>query len=172
MPRTHAAEPQRPAEKSIFWAKLLPLTLLCESGLLPATDGRMPHLPTETQTKSNLICYETKYYSPNKHGGSYTARVRGSGVPLRSIGWVGRAAAWQRASTPGRSLPRRLHPATPNHAPCSCRILDPSRADIDSVHGSMNSTNASVFRCSIEFPINTPKLEFYFYSDITTHVRT
>lgn len=45
-----------PAEKSIFWAKLLPLTPLCESGLLPTTNNGMPHLARDvTRTKPYLL---------------------------------------------------------------------------------------------------------------------
>lgn len=94
------------AEKSIFWAKLLPLAPLCVSGLLLATENPMPDLPPRRGQNQTLSVTQQSTISSIKRGGSCTAGVLGSSVPLRSIGWVGRAAAWRRPSTPARSLPR------------------------------------------------------------------
>lgn len=57
------------------------------------------------RTESHLICYGTKCYFPYQVRGQLNREGTCIAVPLRSIGWLGRAAAWRRSSTPARSLP-------------------------------------------------------------------
>lgn len=108
----------RPAEKSIFWAKLLPLTPQCELDLRIAVDKRPIYLHKVNRIALYLYCDTVQFLL------TWTRVISSKGfrmlLPSRSNQSDGSvAAAWRRASTPAGSLPC-MHPA----AGTLCRILD------------------------------------------------